>query len=223
MPRGVEVAGRVCYMSFGQRQRRRRNEDYIANLIAQGHDSVLEHANFTMLIEGVSRAFSHQLVRHRIGFAYSQLSQQYHDESDAEFVEPALLAQHPETRQRWKRYMDDSRAAYRALLDDVTRDAASLKLTPKERQRLARSIARSVLPNATATALMVTGNARAWRHLLAVRGAIAGDLEMREYCAAVFETLVATAPNLVGDFELADDPLGRWVRSRRQPSRALPS
>ena len=70
----VEVAGRICYMSFGEKQSRRSNREYIQNLIAQGHESVLEHVSWTFLIVGVSRAFTHQLVRHRIGFSFSQLS-----------------------------------------------------------------------------------------------------------------------------------------------------
>src|SRR4051794_15196054 len=61
----VEFAGRVCYMSFGSRQSPRTNREYIQNLIVQGHESVLEHASWTLLLSGVSRSFTHQLVRHR--------------------------------------------------------------------------------------------------------------------------------------------------------------
>ena len=91
----VEVAGRVCYMSFGPDQSPRSNEDYIRNLIKMGHESVLEHASWTVLIADVSRAFTHQLVRHRPGFSFSQLSQQYHDERDAKFIEPTCLTSNP--------------------------------------------------------------------------------------------------------------------------------
>ncbi len=84
----VEVAGRLCYMSFGSRQFRKCNKDYIDNLIKQGHESVLEHVSWSFILTGVSRAFTHQLVRHRVGFSFSQLSQQYHDENDATFVCP---------------------------------------------------------------------------------------------------------------------------------------
>jgi thymidylate synthase (FAD) len=228
----VEAAGRVCYMSFAKRKissdrqkPTRGNADYIGNLISQGHDSVLEHANFTLLVDGLSRALSHQIVRHRIGFAYSQLSQQYHDESHAKFVKPALLASYPNILRMWKKHMATSRTTYRQMLEDAARDTSSLKLTAKERQRLARSIARSVLPNATATSLMVTGNARAWRHLLCVRGSIAGDLEMREYCIAVFKILRLKSPNLFRDFQLAEDPLGKFVSmcARAPSSIASPS
>jgi flavin-dependent thymidylate synthase len=74
----VENAGRVCYLSF-ENLSGRSTELYIQNLIRQGHESVLEHASWTFVLTGVSRSFSHQMVRHRAGFAYSQLSQQYVD------------------------------------------------------------------------------------------------------------------------------------------------
>jgi thymidylate synthase (FAD) len=77
----VEFAGRICYMAFGVRQSTKTNSEYIGNLIRQEHESVLEHVGWTFLLTNVSRAFTHQLVRHRVGFSFSQLSQQYHDES----------------------------------------------------------------------------------------------------------------------------------------------
>jgi len=210
----VEAAGRVCYMSFSSRQRRRRNDAYIANLVDQGHESVLEHANFSVLVLGLSRALSHQVVRHRAGFAYSQLSQQYHDESQAEFVEPAGLARYPEARRRWIQFMAEAKSVYKGLLAETIQKSGSTELSPKEQMRLNRSIARSVLPNATATALMITGNARAWRHVLVVRGSIHGDTEMRDYCVGVFELLSSAAPNLFSDFEIVKDSLGSLVRLR---------
>ena len=75
----VEVAGRICYMSFSKDMSKIRypNSKYIKNIIDKGHESVLEHASWSFILSGVSRAFSHQLVRHRVGFAFSQLSQQY--------------------------------------------------------------------------------------------------------------------------------------------------
>ena len=90
----VEISGRICYMSFKTKRTKqspRSNADYIRNLIEQGHESVLEHVSWTFLLTGVSRALTHQLVRHRVGFSFSQLSQQYHEETGATFVENALL------------------------------------------------------------------------------------------------------------------------------------
>src|SRR5450759_2970701 len=96
LERLVEFAGRICYMSFGSNQAPGTNAEYIRKLIRNKHESVLEHAAWTVLISGVSRAFTHQLVRQRVGFAFSQLSQQYHDESNIRFVVPPGIDQIPE-------------------------------------------------------------------------------------------------------------------------------
>ena len=85
----VELAGRMCYLSFGAKQFRKTNDDYVGNLINQGHGSVLEHAVWDLLLTGVSRSLTHELVRHQgRRRRISQLSQRYVDESTADFVEP---------------------------------------------------------------------------------------------------------------------------------------
>ena len=86
----AEFAGRLCYMSQ-KNPATRSTRDYLENIKKQGHGSVLEHANYSLLLEGVSRSLTHELVRHRAGFAYSQLSQRYVDETDASFVRMFLL------------------------------------------------------------------------------------------------------------------------------------
>ena len=192
----VEIAGRVCYMSFGERQSPRDNRTYLDNLINSGHESVLEHVSWTFLIEGVSRAFTHQLIRHRPGWAYSQLSQQYHDEAAATFVMPEELQDDPQARAQWVQAVEQCRAAYVRLTDLLNRTAGD----GKERSRSIRSAARSVLPNATETKIVVTANARALRHFLKVRGAIEGDFEMRSVSAELLKVLRAEAPHLFSDF-----------------------
>lgn len=212
----VEAAGRVCYMSFGDKQYRKTTEEYISNILHQGHDSVLEHASFTILVDGLTRALSHQLVRHRIGFAYSQLSQQYHDESDAEFAQPPGLDENPELKSQWLQWCAATRAMHDSLRSSNLKVSASACLNSKEQLRYSRSIARSVLPNATCTTLMITGNARAWRHLLSVRGNIAGDIEMREYCFLVYQLLLSASPSLFSSFEVLEDEFGKYVRPTSQ-------
>jgi len=86
----AEFAGRLCYMSQ-RNPAQRSTREYLVNILKQGHGSVLEHANYSLLIEGVSRSLTHELVRHRAGFAYSQLSQRYVDESEASFVVPPAI------------------------------------------------------------------------------------------------------------------------------------
>lgn len=206
----VELAGRVCYMSFGDNQSRRTNHEYIQNLLMMGHESVLEHAAWTFLLSGVSRAFTHQLVRHRVGFAFSQLSQQYHDESETEVVEPAHLRESPEAWQAWSRATQAAKEAYKT----ITRSLQQLEqnshrgLRRKELQRAIRSAARSVLPNAAETKIVVTANARAIRHFMKVRGTIPGDTEMREVACGILKLLKVEAPALFSDFDIETLPDG---------------
>jgi thymidylate synthase (FAD) len=210
----IEFAGRICYMSFGQNQSSKPNSEYIRHLIEMGHESVLEHATWTFLLAGVSRAFTHQLVRHRVGFSFSQLSQQYHDETQTEFIEPTGLSHYPRAREIWKSTVENTRIAYQnilAILDEAS-DAKDSLLNPRELRRAIRSAARSVLPNATETKIVVTANARGIRHFLKVRGTIPGDLEMRQVAAALLSEVGKQAPSLFADFrieQLGDGPIIR--------------
>jgi thymidylate synthase (FAD) len=155
-------------------------------------------------ISGVSRAFTHQLVRHRAGMAFSQLSQQYHTEDNAQFVEPWGLSTFPEALKLWKAQVHSSLQTYQAI--ERTLNSSSFpvgpKLSPKEQNRLLRSTARSVLPNATETKIVMTANARSLRHFLKIRGSIPGDPEMRLISAKLLEHLKKEAPAAFFDFEL---------------------
>lgn len=95
-----EVAGRVCYMSFGSKAGRRTNIEYLKHILESGHGSVCEHTVFGFLITGISRSLTHELVRHRQGVAYSQLSQRYVDSADSNVIIPPALRQMPETVQK---------------------------------------------------------------------------------------------------------------------------
>lgn len=199
----VEFAGRICYMSFGSRQSPKSNQEYIRHLISQGHESVLEHVNWTFLLAGVTRSFTHQLVRHRVGFSFSQLSQQYHDETDANFVAPPSLDEFPGVLEAWHEAIESSRDAYRKILHALEAEIKNnTPGTKKEAIRSIRSAARSVLPNATETKIVVTANARALRHFLKVRGALEGDYEMRIVSKLIYELIASDAPALVADFQI---------------------
>src|SRR5947207_5346064 len=110
----VEVAGRVCYMSFA-RPRPGGNHAYIDHILEVGHGSVLEHAVWNLLFTGVSRSLTHEVIRHRAGCGYSQISQRYVDESVAEYVVPDCIANEPELLAIWKNAVAQSHAAYLAL------------------------------------------------------------------------------------------------------------
>ena len=196
----VEVCGRICYMSFsGDTSKvRHPNSTYIENLVRKGHESVLEHANWTFVLDGVSRAFTHQLVRHRIGFSFSQLSQQYHDESEAHVLPPEGLE--GEAKEIWEAATSEAIGAYRRIVElTETNEAAD-----PERKRRLRTEARSLLPNAVETVIAVTANARSIRHFLKLRGAIIGDIEMRRVSAAIYHMVVGDARALFSDFEVVE-------------------
>ena len=114
----VETAGRICYMSFAK-PRPGGNKAYIGHILEVGHGSVLEHAVWNLLITGVSRSLTHELIRHRAGFGYSQLSQRYVDESIAEYVEPDCIANDPELHQLWLSAVGDVHRAYVQLTEKL--------------------------------------------------------------------------------------------------------
>ena len=114
----TETAGRVCYMSFAK-PRPGGNAAYLGHIKEVGHGSVFEHAVWSFLITGVSRSLTHELVRHRAGFAYSQLSQRYVDESVAEYVEPDIIAADPELHDIWLEAVEHTHKAYVKLAEKI--------------------------------------------------------------------------------------------------------
>jgi thymidylate synthase (FAD) len=204
----TEVAGRACYMSFGKG--RKTNREYIENILASKHGSVLEHAVWCFLITGVSRSLTHELIRHRAGFSYSQLSQRYVDESDAQYVVPPLYQENGELRRKWQQTIESIRKAY-VELAEATAQYVQQKypdVPPGDRRKRARQAARSILPNATETKIFVTGNARAWRHFLELRGSPHADTEIRLLAVEIFRLLKEEAAHIFQDFELVNDPDG---------------
>lgn len=255
----TETAGRVCYMSFAK-PRPGGNAAYINHIKEVGHGSVAEHAVWNLIVTGVSRSLTHELVRHRAGFGYSQLSQRYVDESVAEYVVPRELQREVEQALLFKMWCEEyvkerpdagpeeiSETFYKdrpecspqeiwagqvwlsavryahtsyvglanylnaKLVDadaarrkdqppdpNATLESASAKYT--EIRKGARQAARSVLPNATETKIFVTGNARALRHFIEMRGSRHADPEIRVLATAVLDVLQAESPNWFGDF-----------------------
>ena len=163
----IEVAGRLCYMSFSK-PRPGGNAAYVGHILEVGHGSVLEHSVFNLILTGVSRSFTHELVRHRAGFGFSQLSQRFVDESSCAFVEPDAIADDPELHRIWLDTVSDLPAAYKALADGLTAKFKDLDDRTLRRKK-AREAARSVLPNATETKIFVTANGRALRHFIEMR------------------------------------------------------
>jgi thymidylate synthase (FAD) len=194
----AEFAGRLCYMSQANPAKRPTRE-YLENIKKQGHGSVLEHSNYSLLLEGVSRSLTHELVRHRAGFAYSQLSQRYVDESNASFVVPPAMIGDDKLEQRWREEVEGAQTAYVALVEQLM-ERYGWVADRVHRRKMAREAARAVLPNATETKIVVTGNARAWRTMLELRAGEGAELEIRRLAVAALRLLQREAPGFFSDF-----------------------
>ena len=203
----LEFAGRACYQSWSKpNPRTATNASYLKHIIDVGHFSVLEHASVSFYITGISRSCTHELIRHR-HFSYSQLSQRYVPETDAQVVLPPGLEDDPELQQILLDAADASRAAYVELLtrleakfmgDQPVGSGAVL------RRKQARQAARAVLPNDTETRIVVTGNYRAWRHFIAMRASEHADVEIRRLAIACLRQLVDVAPAVFADFQISE-------------------
>jgi thymidylate synthase (FAD) len=202
----VEFAGRACYQSWSKpNPRTATNAGYISHIIDVGHFSVLEHASVSFYITGISRSCTHELIRHR-HFSYSQLSQRYVPENDSQVVLPPGVEDDPELREILTAAADASRATYTELLAKLEAKLAVGQPNEKIgalRRKQARQAARAVLPNATETRIVVTGNYRAWRHFIAMRASEHADVEIRRLAIACLRQLVDVAPAVFADFEVS--------------------
>lgn len=201
-PALTEFAGRACYQSWSKpNPKTAANADYIKHIIDVGHFSVLEHASVSLYITGISRSCTHELIRHR-HFSYSQLSQRYVPEGDSRVVIPPGMDDDPELQRILTAAADASRATYAELL---ARLEAKFADQPSAilRRKQARQAARAVLPNATETRVVVTGNFRAWRHFIAVRASEHADVEIRRLAIECLRRLVDVAPAVFADFEIS--------------------
>ena len=202
----AEFAGRACYQSWTKpNPATATNAGYLRHILEVGHLSVLEHGTVTFYLTGVSRSFTHELVRHR-HFSYSQLSQRYVPERDAAMVEPEVIADDPELHAKFVAAADAAVTAYNDLLEGLEKRFATEvdggATSPTLLRKQARQAARAVLPNATETRIVVTGNYRAWRHFVAMRATEHADVEIRKVAVACLRELQRVAPNVFADFSI---------------------
>jgi thymidylate synthase (FAD) len=185
-----EAAGRLCYKSFRRpNPATASNDGYMANILAQGHYSVLEHASVSFLVRGVSRALLAELSRHR-HLSFSVVSQRYVNYAATEPVIPPAAKGTPAETAIANAYTY-ALNRYESLVEDLT--ARGLK------RKQAREAARSVLPNAAPVDMVVTGNLRAWRDVLGKRWHEAADAEIQEFAGLVLAELRTIAPNSFQD------------------------
>ncbi|GAB3646943.1 FAD-dependent thymidylate synthase [Glycomyces tarimensis] len=198
----AEFAGRACYQSWKKpNPKTATNAGYLDHILQVGHLSVLEHGSVSFYIGGISRSLTHELIRHR-HFSYSQLSQRYVPERSAAMVEPDVIADDPELHERFLAAAEAAQGAYNDLLEGLEKKFADIA-NPTLRRKQARQAARSVLPNATETRIVVTGNYRAWRHFIAMRASEHADVEIRALAIECLRQLQDKAANIFADFAIA--------------------
>lgn len=193
----VAAAARLCYSDKGADELMDnftpdKVESFVKKLVALGHESPMEHVCFTFAVDGISRACSHQLVRHRIGVSFSQKSQRYVKENQFEYVTPPKVAKNPELLAKFDKAMSDAQVAYAELL------AAGV---PAED-------ARFVLPNAASTSLVVTMNVRSLWHFFQLRCCNRAQWEIRALANAMLAEVKEVAPLLFANAGATCDSMG---------------
>jgi thymidylate synthase (FAD) len=187
----IEEAGRTCYLSFDN-MGEGTEDGFIRRSIGRNHLSILEHASATFRIKGASRAFTHQLVRHRVA-SFSQQSQRYVKEDEFDFIVPPSIKANPEAYSEFMRCIDSCRDSYKKL--------RSLNVLKED--------ARFLLPNALESEIVFTANFREFRHLFEIRLEPHAQWEIRRVCMEMLNVLKKEAPSVFGDFEIID--AAKWI------------
>ena len=179
----VVLAAKLCYSPSSVEELEEKvkgisYEKFLGKILEMGHLSVLEHANFTFGVDGISRTASHQLVRHRLA-SYSQQSQRYVTfDKNNEYVTPPSIAEKPGIKKRFEEAVADIYAIYGELLD----------------AGLPAEDARFILPNAACTKIIITMNARELLHFFSLRGCERAQWEIREMATDMVKLAKKAAP-----------------------------
>ncbi|HEX4838429.1 MAG TPA: FAD-dependent thymidylate synthase [Solirubrobacteraceae bacterium] len=210
----VEFAGRSCYRSWepglnpNVTRVRGDQREYFANILRSAHGSVLEHANWSFALRDVSRAFTHELVRHRAGSAFSQESLRYVRIAEIGFRVPPALEP-----------MRDQVLGIVEQLEELQVGAASAlgideQGVPFHVKKEVTSALRRLAPIGLSTDIVWTANARTLRHVIEMRTADGAEEELRLVFDRVARVMQAEAPRLFQDFTRDED--GAWVPRHRK-------
>ncbi len=189
----IAMASKLCYSasdigSLKEKIKKKDQQSFVEKLMKMGHMSPIEHASFTFAIEGISRACSHQLVRHRIA-SYSQQSQRYvNEESGFDYVIPPLIMNDPELKNYFIDFMAEAQKAYNHLVSKLHEKGI--------KGELANQDARFVLPNAAETKIMVTMNARELLHFFKQRCCNRAQWEIRQMAESMLSLVKNIAPSI---------------------------
>ena len=191
----IETAGRTSYLSFNK-QEEGTEKAFIRMLIKNGHLSALEHAYATFRISGVSKAFTHQLVRHRL-CSFTQQSQRYIDEGNFNYIEPDSIKGNPIAHSIFIKFIEKARNVYLEL----------------QRLGIKNEDARFTLPNAVESQIIVTANLREWRHIIELRGSLEAQWEIRRVVIEIVKILKQHVSTVFEDFEIDENNEAIKVRA----------
>lgn len=219
----IACAAKLCYSDSGigglyDNLTDEKAADFVEMLAGLGHESPIEHVSFTFGIEGISRACSHQLVRHRIA-SYSQKSQRYVSEAQFDYVTPPVVAESPESDRLYRDTMESIQRAYEELrgaillkyirgflkekgekIPDGADLAAAFRETHKKEYtaflKKAQEDARFVLPNACETSIIVTMNARSLMNFFKHRCCNRAQWEIKAVADEMLRLVLEAAPTL---------------------------
>jgi thymidylate synthase (FAD) len=180
----IEKAGRTSYKSY-RKQTEQSHKTFIKMLIRNKHESVLEHATASFKISGISRALTHQLVRHRL-CSFTQQSQRYVNEQNFNYIEPDDIKSDPNTHKIYTDLMEHIRNLYSQLR------ALGIK----------KEDARFILPNSIESEIIMTANFRELRHVLRLRGEKAAQWEIRHLAIGILKILKKEVPDVFQDMEI---------------------
>ena len=206
----AEFAGRACYQSWDRpNPATATNRGYLDHILQVGHLSVLEHSTATFYLTGLSRAVTHEIIRHR-HFSYSELSSRYVAESDDSgpaWIEPDAVAADPVLHQK---FTDAATAAVGAHADLLAALESAAEHAPDGTlaRKQARALAAGLLPAAARTALVISGSYRTWRHFIGMRATEAADVEIRTIAVDILRRLQDLAPHAFADFRISMLPDG---------------
>jgi thymidylate synthase (FAD) len=210
----VEFGGRICYRSWepglnpNVTRVRTDQREYFANLLRCGHGSVLEHASYSFALRNVSRVFTHELVRHRAGSAFSQESLRYVRLTDIGFRVPPALEP---IREQVVNIVEQLQDFQMTAADALSLDEEGLPFSIKKE---ITSALRRLAPIGLSTDIFWSANVRTLRHVIEMRTAEGAEEELRLVFDKIARIMCAEAPNLFQDFVRHDD--GSWVPEHRK-------
>jgi len=187
----VAMAAKLCYSpsdieGLSAKIKARDQKAFVEKLVKMGHMSPVEHASFTFAVEGISRACSHQLVRHRLA-SYSQQSQRYvSEEAGFDYVIPPSVKDDRELTGYFEDFMAEAQKAYNHLVKKLNEKGI--------KGEAANQDARFVLPNACETKIMVTMNARELLHFFLQRCCLRAQWEIRDMAEEMLKLVKKAAP-----------------------------